>query len=430
MPRKSQVLEKSAATQPQEPEVKAVAVEDIQVLENADSFPAESQANSDICILKFSAEVETFNSKLSMAMLAVPARPTHPALANVLITADAGQVTVVGFDLNLGISISFDDVLVETPGTIALPAKLLQNIVSRLPQGKIQVEAYNKHEKKGLVVSLASASGEYLLTGSVKEEWANFPEINSSIQFTLKSAYLVAALRGVLFAAATDETKQIITGVHFTFNAETIDVATTDSHRLAVAYIANDHEKLEVGGDVLEFTIPAAQLQQLERILSNGDEETVIVQIADSKINFSIGTTKLTCRLLEGQYPPYQQLLPTQLKTAVQVARRPLIDVLERLAVLVTKQPVLVVNFDPVEQLIKLSVSAIDIGTGVETIEAQIEGESLRIGLNIKYLLVGLKKLDTTLVQLQFNEPNTPIIISPIDSTISILQLLMPVQIP
>lgn len=376
--------------------------------------------------LKFEVEVDTFNSKLSTALLAVPLKPTHPNLSNVLLTAQEGQVTLTGFDFNLGITISCD-ARVEIPGAIALPAKLLQNIVSRMPVGKVTVEA--RAVQVGLLVTLTCASGQYQIRGTVRDDFPTLPELDANSQsFRVKTLLLAAALRCVLFAAATEETKQVLTGVRCQFDADGIELATTDSYRLAIASIPKPYAE---GDNISSFcvTIPATKLQQLERILSTTTADTVLVAFDKSKGNLTIGTTQLVIRLLEGDYPQYRHLIPRQLKTTVRVERKQLVNGLERLAVLTDKNYVVVARVNQPEQSVTLTVETADLGSGFETLEAQITGESLEIGLNIKYLLEGLKKLDTAWVQLQMNAPTTPAIVSPVESLIPTTQVLMPIEI-
>ncbi len=347
-------------------------------------------------------------------------------LSNVLLTAQEGQVTLTGFDFNLGITISCD-ARVEIPGAIALPAKLLQNIVSRLPVGKVTIEA--RTANSGLSVTIICASGQYQLRGATKDNFPSVPELDSSsTSFRVKPLLLATALRCVLFAAATEETKQVLTGVRCQFDADGIELATTDSYRLAIASISNPYAESD-NIPLLCVTIPATKMQQMERVLSSTTANTVLITFDKSKGNLTIGTTQLVIRLLEGDYPQYRHLIPSQLKTTVRVERKQLVNGLDRLAVLTDKDRVVFARVNQPEQSVTLTVETADFGSGFETLEAQIAGESLEIGLNIKYLLEGLKKLDTAWVQLQMNAPTTPAIVSPVESLIPTTQVLMLIEI-
>lgn len=432
MPRKNQstVLEKPVVekevTTPTEIEPSTIITEDS--VEVSAMAEVETQLPQDDDIkLKFEIEVDTFNSKLSTALLAVPLKPIHPSLSNVLLTALDGQITLTGFDFNLGVTICCD-AQIKIPGTIALPAKLLQSIVSRMPTGKVTLEA--RAISRGFVVTLTCASsGQYQIRGTVKEDFPALPELDSKRQsFRVKPLLLAAGLRTVLFAAASDETKPILSGVYLQFDADGIELAATDSYRLAIASIPNPYVDDENIPSV-SVTIPAARVQQIEKILSANSAETVTVEFDSSKGSLSIGNTQLTIRLLEGEYPSYRQLIPNEVSTTVRIFRRQFIDILERLAVLTDNNHVVVANINQSEQSLFLTVETADLGRGVETISAKVEGESIEIGLNIKYVLEALKKLDTAWVELQINSPTTPVIVSPVESLIPTTQLFMPILI-
>lgn len=422
MPRKnsSQILEKSTVTEliPSLVEGEELTIADAE-LSQVDS----QSASTDEVKLKFEVEVESFNSKLSTALLAVPTKPTHPSLGNVLLAAIDRQVKLTGFDYNLGITVSCE-ANVEHQGMVILPAKLLQSITSRLPVGKLTVTANAKS-----VVSLSCASGKYQIRGANPDDFPTLPALDANNHsFQVKPLLLATALRYVLFAAATEETRQVLTGVHLQFDADSIELAASDSHRLAFATIANPYVEDET---IPEFsvTIPASKLQQLERILSESTAHTISLAFDESKAWLTIGTTELVMRLLAGEYAQYRQLIPQEQQTTVRFERKQLISLLERLAVLTDKNYVVVADINQSEQSIQLTAETANWGSGVEVIEALVTGQSLRIGLNIKYLLEGLKKLDTAWVELLLDEPTTPIIISPVESLIPTTQVLMPIEI-
>lgn len=172
------------------------------------------------------------NSHLSLVSRAVSSRPSHPILANILLKADTSTQRVIlsAFDLSLGIQTSFP-AQIEAGGVLTLPAKLLNDIISRLADGDITIES---DAESNHVTTITSASGRYQVRGMGAEEFPELPKIEEGEQTHLAADRLVDGLRGSLFAASADETKQVLTGVHVSLQSDGLEFAATDGHRLAV----------------------------------------------------------------------------------------------------------------------------------------------------------------------------------------------------
>jgi DNA polymerase-3 subunit beta len=407
------------------------------------------------------------NTNLSLVSRAVPSRPTHPVLGNVLLFADkeTQQVRLTAFDLTLGIQTSFA-AQVEVGGEITIPAKLLNDIVSRLPEGEITLEDKEAETESGepsasatpaqeerLIVTLTSASGRYQMRGMNSSEFPELPEVEGGVAIHLPLEALVEGLRGSLFATSSDETKQVLTGVHLTVQQDSLEFAATDGHRLAVVQTTNQNvddsgatvttsdvseEQAEpaeaVSGasntSVLELTLPARALRELERMLGmRQSTDTVALYFEPGQIVFQGGDHRLTSRTLEGQYPAYRQLIPRQFQRHITIERRQLLSAVERIAVLADqKNNIVKFSIDSINQRLSLSVEAQDVGSGQESMPADVSGESLDIAFNVKYLIDGLKALSTSDIQMQMNTANSPVILTPLGG-LKMTYLIMPVQI-
>lgn len=368
------------------------------------------------------------STNLSLVSRAVPSRPTHPILANVLLTADAQthQVSLTAFDLSLGIRTSFPaEVLQE--GEITLPAKLLNDIVSRLPEGEITLD--DGEAGQALGVTLTSASGRYQVRGMGVEEFPELPVVEKGGSVYLPAEALIEGLRGSLFATSADETKQVLTGLHLTVQQDALEFAATDGHRLAVVQTTNESEG-SVGQDSLEVTVPAKALRELERMLGLRQAASPLALHFDQgQVVFEWANQRLTSRTLEGQYPAYRQLIPRQFERQLALERRLLLSALERIAVLADqKNNIVKFSLDSVNQELALSVEAQDVGSGRELMPAQISGESIEIAFNVKYLMEGLKALPSSEIQMQLNTALSPVILTPLGS-LKMTYLIMPVQI-
>jgi DNA polymerase-3 subunit beta len=381
------------------------------------------------------------NSHLAFASRAVSSRPSHPVLANVLLVADeeTQHVSLTGFDLSLGVQTTFP-AQVDESGKLTLPAKLLTDIVSRLPNGEITLE----DEEDKPLVTLTCATGRYQVLGLAADEYPELPKVEDGEMTQLSAESLSEGLRGSLFATSADESKQVLTGVHLIMEADGLEFAATDGHRLAVVQTldpemetapqdppATAKKRTKTTKDISKFavTVPNKALRELERMLNLQHADSVTVHFDQGQLIFAWEHQRLTSRLLEGQYPNYRQLIPSQFIRQMTLERKLFISALERIAVLADqKNNIVKLSIDSVQQCLTLSVDAPDVGSGQETIAAQISGEDLDIAFNVKYLLEGLKVFNTTEVQMQFNSSTSPSIVTPLGG-VKMTYLVMPVQI-
>jgi DNA polymerase III subunit beta len=373
------------------------------------------------------------STNLSLVSRAVPSRPTHPVLANVLLQADAqtNQVSLTAFDLSLGIRTSFN-AEVWQGGAIALPAKLLVDITSRLPEGEITLDDESATETstgEGLIVTLTPKSGHYQVRAMGAEEFPELPVIENSQVLNLTAAALIEGLKGSLFATSADETKQVLTGVHLTVKQDSLEFAATDGHRLAVVETTN--ERPMENNTQLEVTVPARALRELQRMLahSSSDDEPVALYLDQGQVVFAWKNQRLTSRTLEGQYPAYRQLIPRQFERQVTLDRKQFLSTLERIAVLADqKNNIVKVSINGTNQEITLSCESQDVGSGRESMPAQISGEDIDIAFNIKYLMEGLKELPSSEIEMHLNQSLTPVIFTPLGA-LKMTYLAMPVQL-
>jgi DNA polymerase-3 subunit beta len=376
------------------------------------------------------------DSNLSLASRAVPSRPTHPILTNVLIAADeeSQQLSITGFDLKLGIRTNFA-VQVEVGGELTLPARLLNDIVSRLPDGDITLEC----EGENVNVTLTSTSGQYYEVRRMgAEDYPELPAIDDSEAVYLPADALLEGLRGTLFAVGSDDSRQVLTGVHTVVNADTLEFAATDGHRLAVVQAdlsqtnENEEEDTKTPQNLQDFevTIPANALRELERAMGKRQgDEAIALYFDDAQVIFDLGRQRLTSRLLYGQYPAYRRLIPESFNVQLTLDRQQLLSALERIAVLAErKQNVVKFALDAEAQQLSLSVDAPDVGSGKESLPVQISGGDLEIAFNVKYVLESLRNLQSSEVTIQMNTPSSPVILTPLGGA-KMTHLVMPVQI-
>ena len=379
--------------------------------------------------MKFVCPQSDLNTHLSLVSRAVPTRPSKPVFSNVLVKADLEeqQITLVGYDETLGIQTTFA-AAVEVPGELTLPAKLLENIVSRLPSEDLLIEEADEDA----AVTVTCSSGQYQVRGLSAEDYPSLPLVEDGQAAQLSAEALLEGLRGALFATSADETKQVLTGVHLLTDADALEFAATDGHRLAVVQTSDETKTAEEVADTvpMDVTVPAKSMRELEKMLqSYHSTEPVALRFDRTQVLFELGAQRLTTRLLEGQYPNYRQLVPKQFERQATVDRKALISALERIAVFAEqKNNIVKLSVDAEASEIAISVEAQEVGSGREVVPAQVSGDSLDIAFNVRYLLDGLKALGTNEVQLQFNSATSPSVVIPLGK-LQMTYLVMPVQI-
>ncbi len=372
------------------------------------------------------------NSALQLVSRAVASRPTHPVLANVLLTADevTSRLSLTGFDLNLGIQTTFS-ASVEKSGAVTLPARLLGEIVSRLSNDSpITLDL----DEAGQQVQLTSNSSSYQMRGMPADDFPDLPLVESGMSLKITASYLVQALKATIFSTSSDEAKQLLTGVHLMFNGKSIEAAATDGHRLAVL---NIEDALKLDGinadnhDDISVTLPSRSLSEVQKLLSNLKPEEHVSLFCDrGQVVFIAEDQVLTSRTLEGTYPNYSQLIPDEFSKSIEIDRRSLVSALERVAVLADQHNnVFKLTTNSSSEEIKVSADAQDVGSGYESLPAIIQGENITIAFNVRYVLDGIKAIDSDRILLKCNAPTTPAIISPLKDKSCFTYLVMPVQI-
>ena len=373
------------------------------------------------------------NGALQLVSRAVATRPTHPVLANVLLTADAGsnRLSLTGFDLSLGIQTSLA-ASVETSGAITLPARLLGEIVSRLSSDSPVTLAV---DDSGEQVQLTSLSGSYQMRGMSADDYPDLPMVESGMTLKLQPERLVQALKGTLFASSADEAKQLLTGVHLKFNQRALEAAATDGHRLAVLNVEDALQDAAltdaVDDEGFAVTLPSRSLREVERLMASWRSDEPVSLFCDrGQVVFLAADQMVTSRTLEGTYPNYGQLIPDGFTRTFGMDRRALIAALERIAVLADQHNnVVKFSSQPEDGVVQISADAQDVGSGSESLPSNLEGDAMQIAFNVRYLLDGLKAMGSDRIVLHCNAPTTPAVLRSEEASEAFTYLVMPVQI-
>jgi DNA polymerase-3 subunit beta len=355
------------------------------------------------------------NNAIDLVSRAVPSRAPLPILANILLAADEGKqaVTLTAYDMSIGITATVS-ATVTTGGSICLPAKLFADIVAKLSAATVEISAAD------LALTLSAGGGSYNLSCLAPDDFPALPSPDSE-PLEIPTDSLLVGLRSTIASASSDEAKQTLTGIKFKSTPDGTEFAATNGHHLAVS--------CQSGIDVpIDIVLPGKAAQALIKLLS-GKEclDSVTTVLEGQQMMFSCGSQSIVTRLLDGQYPNYNQLIPKQFQRSITVDRKSLIASLERIAVMADqKNNVVKLSIGP--EAIIASAEAADVGSASEAIAADVSGDPLDIAFNVIYLLNGLKVMSSPEVLIEVNSATSPVAVSPLGGS-KMIYLLMPVQI-
>ena len=326
---------------------------------------------------------------------AVSAKPSHPILGGVLLTAAAGALKATGYDLELGIT-STIEASVETPGSTVVPYRTLLELTSRMEATEAISLAID-----GTQLKLTSTSGSYSLAVEDAADYPELPAVAVSDDYTDLSS-----LAAVLPAASSDAAKQVLTGVHMHAALGNLRMAATDGHRLSIVNIESTA--------LFSAIIPARCLALIKQPAAIAfDNQHVSLTFVD-------GTTVIS-RTLAGTYPNVQQLIPETFDYSITINRVQLLNALQRVAVIGTN----VIKLDAQSKTLTLSAE-LDANSGIESIA--ITGSLPLLAFNPTYLIDGLRSFNSNSVTINANSSVAPVILTnPAD--LSQTYLIMPVQV-
>ncbi|MBI2853040.1 MAG: DNA polymerase III subunit beta [Chloroflexi bacterium] len=360
--------------------------------------------------MKVSCSQENLNRGLGIVGRAVAQRATLPITNNVLLATDGPRLKLVATNLEMAISYWLD-ADVQEEGAITVPARLLTDFVNSLPNDQVEIGL----PARGKTVGLRCARFEARITGVDAGDFPPIPKVEQGITTSVEVAALRQAISQVAFAAATEESRPVLTGVDAQFEGGLLTLAAADGFRLAVY-------KLPLASPVdskTEVIIPARTLAELNRLTGDGEEAAEItVNSAKGQILFRLKDAELVSQLIQGSFPQYSQLIPQGYATRI------IVDVAEflratKMASIFARDGSGIVRLliSPDEgQKARLIVSARseEIGEDTGEIDGEVEGKEAKIAFNGKYLTDVLGVLREPKVALETTTPSSPGVIRPV----------------
>lgn len=369
--------------------------------------------------MKFSVSSSELLKRLQIAGGAIGSNPVLPILEDFLFTINNNRLIIAATDLETSITTEIE-VMSDSDGSVAVPAKILLETLKALPQQPITFSI----NEDSLSIEITSAYGKYKLAGENGQDFPRIPEPDDVDTVTLQSAVLIQGINKTLFATSNDELRPAMSGVYFQVDFNKLTLVATDAHKL-VKYAFS-----EVASDVsTSFIIPKKALNLLKNALPPGSE----VNLAFNKANafFSFDETHLVCRLIDARYPDYNAVIPVENPNVMSIPRGDFQNSLKRIAIYANKttnQVILKIEDG------NLTISAQDLdfsNEATEQLSCNYDGNPLTIGFNAKFLVEMLSVMDAEEVKLEMSTPTRAGILLPMEPKDGeeILMLVMPVML-
>lgn len=374
--------------------------------------------------MKLEVLQEDLNQSLSVVSRFIASRPQLPVLANILFSAEKNnRLKLSATNLDIGIQY-WIDAKVSQPGELTIPAKEISEFVSYLSPGNLVLETIKQGQ-----IKINSKQGETKFAGMDAEEFPEMPKIKKEKSTTLPLGNLEKAVNLVGFAAADDDTRPVLAAVNWEFLKDGYQMVATDGYRLSIKKVEGVKINMEKSQNSGTFLIPARSLTEIVRLAAGEEELKVGLTEDENQVVFLLPGLQLTSRLIEGEFPEYEKIIPQGSKTKILVDKEEFHQNI-RMASVFARESANVVKFKISDGKIQISSNAPSVGENETTVDAKVEGDDLEIAFNYRFLLDFLKSisLDEQQVEMHFKEPLTPgLFKAPTDE--DWLHIIMPVKV-
>ena len=328
-------------------------------------------------------------------------RTTLPILSNVLIQAADGKIECIATDLEVGIKIKVEGAIQED-GAITVSAKKLADIVKELPEDKPIHFATTVNDR----VEITCGNGVYKIIGLSDEEFPQLPSVDGD-SLTINGHILRDLLHKTEFAAATEDVRYFLNGLYFNFLPDKTEVVATDMRWLALTRC----EPLTSSENVNGFIVPLKAVKEVARTFAESD--TVQISIFENQILFADENATLTTRLVEGDYPPYQKIIPESAEGRVAVSKEQMLHATRRVALLSNPKNYAIALEINTEQ-VQISAKTPELGEAYEPIPVESGTGRIRIGIDARLLIGTLGHIETESIAIEFGSEVEPIVFKPI----------------
>ena len=366
--------------------------------------------------MRFTCEKSMLVQGLNIAGRTVAQKSSLSVIEGILCKAGHG-LHLTGYNMETAITYQIDAEVAD-PGECILPAKLFGDIIRRLPEGPVTVVVDNDFK-----VSIRAGYASFNISAECAEDYPDLPDVNEGKAIQIPQSALKELISGTIFAVSENQGRPINTGVKFEVADDSVSAIAVDGFRLA-RRTWHPEESL---GRTLSFVVPAAGLKEVEKILTDSDENAAFT-LGSKHILYQIGNATLVCRLLDGEFLDWRRVVPTNCPIKLVAHVSDLASSVERVGLIVSekyKSPVRCV-FSHNELLMRTNTT---IGAAEDKCAIAGDGKELEIGFNVRYLADALKVIPSDEVTMELTNGLSPIVLTPVDDKYDFAYMVLPVRI-
>ena len=364
--------------------------------------------------MKFICEKQKLQEGISIASKAITGKTTMPILEGIYITAKNNELTLIGSDMDVSIETKVQ-ANVQEEGMLVIYSRIFGEIIRKLPNSEVVIETLENE-----IMQITCEKSVFNLVYMNGEDYPELPKINENLSVEVPQNILKSMIKGTSFAIAQDETRPILQGILFEVKNKNLNLVALDGYRLAIR-----SEFLDNDSDV-EVVIPGKTLNEVSRILED-TSEIVKITFTNNHILFNLNDTKVVSRLLDGKFVNYISLLPQEHKIYIDVNKQQLQNFIERASLMAKDINSNLIKLDVQEENIIITSNS-QLGKVREELNVNLQGESIQIAFNSRYLLDVLKNIDGDEVVLEMTSGVSPCVIK-CKNTDNSKYLVLPVRI-
>ena len=366
--------------------------------------------------MRFTCEKSMLSAGLNIASRTVATKSSLSVLEGILCRAGHG-LSLTGYNMETAITYQIDAEVAD-PGECILPAKLFGDIIRRLPEGPVTVTVDDNFK-----VSIKSGYAAFTISAETAEDYPELPDVNSGRPVRIPQTALKELISGTIFAVSENQGRPIHTGVKFEVEDMAVSAIAVDGFRLARRTWHPEESLVRQ----LSFVVPAASLKEVEKLLSDTDENAAFT-LGPKHILFQVGGTTLVCRLLEGDFLDWRKVVPTGCPIRLIANVSDLASSIERVGLIVSekyKSPVRCIFSNNELQLRTITT----IGAAEDRCSLAGDGRELEIGFNVRYLADALRVIPSEEVCLELTNGLSPIVLTPAEEKYDFSYMVLPVRI-
>lgn len=383
--------------------------------------------------MKISCTQENLNQGLFVVSHLATKSTALPILNNILFQIKEKTIRLSATNLEIGVSCVIRG-KVEEEGEFTVQSRLLADYISLLPKEKVDLSAPKEiKEGQDQVLEIICKNYSTKIKGQPATDFPLIPQIKKINPYILGYEAFRQAISQVVFAVSVSETRPEINGVSFNFSNDKLILAATDSYRLAEKTIELKKKSIEAERKII---VPAKTLQELLRILGSfkdpasiSEVENVEIYLTENQILFVLDNIELISRLVEGQYPDYQQIIPQQFKTKIVLDTTEFIKATKTTS-LFARSGIYDVNLEflPSKKETVVSSTNTQLGESISRLSGELEGKDNSIVVNHRYLLDGLQNIDSDQIEVNIIDSNNPCVLKPVKKETDYLYIIMPIK--